>query len=405
MGAAALVVRLGWVLYRQATAGGGFEFPDEGLHWELAVNLARDGNLVSDDGRWAARMPLYPLFLAPFAALGELGPLAARCAQALVGAATAAIAFAWLDRAAGRSAAWIAGALVALDPFAVFFAQLLLTEVLFTFVTVAFCAVTWTLVVSPQRRAPVAWLALLAATLPMIRPSSAAWIPLVLILLICADRKRKRAAQRAALVLLAVAAALLPWGLRNRAVIGAPAWLSANGGVTLYDALGPQADGSSDQTFLQELPALQDLGEAERDRWLRDAALAELRADPARALRLAGTKIARLWNPLPNYEAYRGGYAALAGAAYSILLYLGALAGLYAALAAPRSPRRTAGRWLVTVVVVPLLYFTAVHAVYIGSLRYRVPLMPLLAAVAALGVPALPAKERAAASSPSSSPG
>jgi len=34
----------------------------------------------------------------------------------------------------------------------------------------------------------------------------------------------------------------------------------------------------------------------------------------------------------------------------------------------------------------PMLYFTMIHAVSVGSLRYRVPVEPLLAVLAAAGV-------------------
>lgn len=389
------------MLFRHLTVGAGLEFPDEQLHWQLASNLVHQGNLVSDDGRWAARMPLYPLFLAPFSALGDAGPLLARFAQALVGAATALIAFRWVWRAARPPAAWIAGVLIALDPFGVFFSQLLLTETVFTFLAVAFGAATWAVLERPERRAPVVWLALVAAALPMTRPSSAAWVPCVLILLLILDRNRARAARRATAVVLMVACALIPWAVRNRAVIGAPAWLSSNGGVTLYDALGPQADGSSNQAFMSEIPELAGLGEAERDRWLRDAAIREIRANPGRVLRLAAVKLARFWNPFPNYDAYSGGWRAWVGAGYSLFLYVSAAVGAAVALGLVRaSESARSARILALVAVVPIVYFTAVHAVYIGSVRYRLPLVPLLAILAALGISAMARRGSPSANSP-----
>ena len=36
--------------------------------------------------------------------------------------------------------------------------------------------------------------------------------------------------------------------------------------------------------------------------------------------------------------------------------------------------------------LIPILYFTAVHALYLGSVRYRVPLMPIVCLFAAEGI-------------------
>jgi hypothetical protein len=105
-------------------------------------------------------------------------------------------------------------------------------------------------------------------------------------------------------------------------------------------------------------------------------------------LRLAGVKLRRTWSPIPNVAEYRSGAVATVGAVYTIVVLLGAVAGL-----ARLRGRRTARALL----WVPVVYFTLVHCVYIGSVRYRVPLMPLLAIAAAsvLGVTQKPENQRA----------
>jgi len=141
------------------------------------------------------------------------------------------------------------------------------------------------------------------------------------------------------------------------------------------------------------LPELKGLGEIERDRTLRRLALEQMRADPARVLRLALTKFGRTWNLVPNQADYRRGYTALVSAAFTGLVLLLAAVGLWRSLAieprasvraAPRPPDQ--GRWLLlfhVLVWLPVVYFTLVHCVFVGSLRYRVPLMPLVEIAAA----------------------
>ena len=384
----ALALRAGWAAYRWATHGPAFAYDDEKLHGQLATHLVRYCALVSDDGRHAARMPLYPLFLALFAWAGTCGLLAARLAQAAAGALTAVLARRWAGAAWGPRAALIAGLLVCFDPFGIFFANLLLTETVFTLLLLALVGCAWQVVERPASRGALVGFALLGAAAVMTRPAVVLLVPLLWLLVGVWSGDRRRIWLRLAICPLVLAAALLPWGLRNKAVLGSFAWLSTNGGVTLYDAQGPQADGSSNQAFLPDTPAFRGLDEVTLDRTLARRAIEQMRADPARVLRLAGVKLRRTWSPIPNVAEYRSGAVATVGAVYTIVVLLGAVAGL-----ARLRGRRTARALL----WVPVVYFTLVHCVYIGSVRYRVPLMPLLAIAAAsvLGVTQKPENQRA----------
>ncbi len=378
---AALLLRLAWVLTCWTTNGPSLEFDDERLHWDVARNLIQHGEMMSSDGRYAARMPAYPLFLAVFAGFGDAGILLARLAQAGLGAASAAVAY-WLARGvAGRAGGLLAGLLVAFDPYAIFFTNLLLTEVPFTLVVLGLPACAWRLVVVARP----AWgaftgVAVLGPTAIMLRPSAAGWIILLWALLLITRRFSRQAGVQTALFAAILAFLMAPWGLRNQAAIGAWAWLSTNGGVTLYDALGPQADGSSNQAFLNEMPELSGLDEVARDRLLRERACDELRRDPGRAWRLAGIKFLRTWSLIPHVTNYRGGTVALASAAYTLLVLILAGVGLLRCLARWARPTTIAYHALLWL---PVVYFTLVHSLFIGSLRYRVPLMPLLALAAA----------------------
>jgi hypothetical protein len=386
----ALALRCAWVLFRWQAGGAALEFDDERLHWEIATNLADRKVMVSDDGRYAARMPAYPLFLLPFAEAGDNGVLWARLAQCALGAAAAAVAFDWARRAAGTRGAWLAGLLVAIDPFGVFFCNLLLTETPFTLVAIAWSACVWRAVFHDGRMRLFA--AVLGPLTVMLRPSAAAWLVAVVIgLAVFGWRRRKTvegrdAATLAGLSVLATVAMFLPWGARNAAILGGPAWLSANGGWTLYDAQGPQADGGSAQEkFVDKLPALAGLGEMEQDEYLRRAAVEQMRSDPQRVLRLAGVKFVRTWNPIPNFEQYRRPAIAAVSAAYTIGVLIAAFGGLV-------FWRKAAG--LLVLAWTPIVVFTLVHMIYVGSVRYRVPLMPFLAMSAAAVV--APERKRAA---------
>ncbi len=373
---AAAVLRVAWVLVRWYQTGPALEFDDEQLHWQLATNLVEQGTLVSDDGRYAARMPMYPLFLALFAWLGEVGILLARLAQALTGAATAWAVFRLADAALGRRAAWVGGALACCDPYAIFFANLLLTEVLFTLIAVGLVASAWRLTAQrvERNRLAVVGVALLGAAAILTRPSAAGWIVVLWIILWCFDSSRVRATRRLGLYVLTLGILILPWGLRNRIVLGHPAWLGTNGGVTLYDAQGPQAKGDSDQSFLQQMPKLAQLDEVERDEALRRLAVEQMRKDWDRVLRLAGVKFQRTWSLTPNVGSYRGGVAGFVSAAFMLAVLVATAVGLW----------RTRAKWKLHLLLwLPVVYFTLLHCLFVGSLRYRVPLMPFIELTAA----------------------
>jgi hypothetical protein len=402
----ALALRLGWVWYGWILSGPELHYDDEKLHWQLATHLAREGDLVTDDGRRAARMPLYPALLAPCALLGEYGVLAARLVQAGLGTLTAVLAFRLALSAVGCPGAWLAGMLVAVDPFAIFFTNLLLTETLFTLLLMATVAYAWRAATRPDEPGGFIGLAVLGAASLLTRPSVVLLLPLLWLTVGLLSRYRRLAFARLALCPIVLAAALLPWGVRNRVVLGTGAWLSTNGGVTLYDAQGPQADGSSNQRFLVDNPAFAGLDEVALDRTLSRRAWECMRADPARVLRLALVKLRRIWSLTPHVAEYRTGAAAWAGALYTLVVLAGAVGAVLRVVLASRLTLATgrsrpargthagstasaaeagpvgSGAWLV-LLWLPVLYFTLLHCVFIGSVRYRVPLLPLLALAAA----------------------
>lgn len=381
---AAFVLRAAWVLYRWQTHGAALAYPDEELHWQLANNLIHHGALVTDDGRFAARMPLYPLFLTLFAGLGSAGVLAARLAQAVLGAATAGLAYRVARKACGPRGAALAGLLVCCDPFGIFFANLLLTEVLFTLLAIGLTVCAWEWLAEGGTSRALGGVALLGPALVLTRPSALGWVLLLWALLGYLAWRQRAARQRPFALLVcpvALVVPLLPWGVRNKVVLDSFALLSTNGGVTLYDAQGPQADGSGDQSFLNELPELRGLDEVALDRTLTRLALAQMRANPGRALRLAGVKFLRTWSLTPNVAEYRSGTAAYAGAAYTAVVLFGGVLGLLRGATAPRFG--TSARAWPALIWLPVVYFTLVHGVYVGSVRYRVPLMPFVALAAA----------------------
>jgi len=156
----------------------------------------------------------------------------------------------------GEAAAWLA----ALNPLAIAFSTMLLSESLFcALITLSLAGVAECVRRDPLtgerpttlRWGPAIWAGLATAGACLTRP---VWLPFLPCVVLLAGLWAWRAGGlRQASWTLPFAAAFLigfaPWPLRNQAVLGHPVMTTTWGGPTLYDSLGPQADGSSDMQF------------------------------------------------------------------------------------------------------------------------------------------------------------
>lgn len=383
---AAFLARAGFGVVRlvRSTEATALEFPDEHQYWHIAASMARGEGMRDELGFRAGRMPLYPAYLSLFANSSH-GVVTAKALQWIVGALAAPVIVLLGLHLSGRRVALLAGLAVAFDPFLVFFSSLLLTE---TFAITGLC-VFWLLVsrivFSREHKTPeilARWLyaGLVGSLCVYLRESNLGLIVVSFLFVIAVTRFRPSQLVGGALSLLLVIASLVPWAVRNRTVVGEWVWLTTRAGISLYDGVGPQATGASDIGDVQRSGAAGQLPEREWNEHFRREAWKQIKNDPGRVVRLAGHKLARMWNPFPNVESYRGGATRWISALWTAPLFLLAIAGIVRCI---RLPGRT-GWVLVFFLLLPAIYFSLVHALYIGSVRYRLPAMPMIAVLAAM---------------------
>lgn len=372
---AGLGLRLGWALSRSSDAKALAELPDQLEYLQAAKHLAGGEGLWYVDGRFdqkilAGRMPGYPLFVAAFGGDVRL----VRIAQCLIDLSTAVAVFLIARRWLNPWRALLACAFVVFSPLLVAFTGLLLSETLYV------AMLAWSVYFVLERRT-VALGLILCALATHIRPSGIL-MPLVLAGMAPwawrSDRPWRASVQLGLLSIAITVAVLAPWAMRNHAVLGRTIWLTTNGGVTLYDGVHPGATGASDQRFVQAMPELKQMTELQRDdhfaRLSREAAV----ADPVRFIRLAIIKIARTWSPIPLSDQFGSNRMyVLAGLGYALPLFVLVVWGLI----------RSELSWRVRLLLLsPAILITAMHAISVGSLRYRLPAEPLLAVIAVSGV-------------------
>ena len=156
--------------------------------------------------------------------------------------------------AIGAAAAWLA----ALNPLAIAFSGMLLSESAFALLItislwgVAECVRRDPLTGEPPRRlrwGPAVWGGLAAAGATLTRPVWLPFVPCVALLALLLAWRGRGSAWWAVILLLAFANGMTPWAVRNWVVLGEPILTTTWGGPTLYDSLGPQATGASDMRF------------------------------------------------------------------------------------------------------------------------------------------------------------
>jgi len=360
----------------------------EDLYWlgdskayrEIADNFVDGRGLVMTDFagrvRQAERMPGYPLTLAALRWAFAESDAAVVIAQSLLGAVSVALAYLLGREVAGKTAGFVAAALVALSPWQVYFATVALTECWSTPLLLA----TTLCAVRAAERPGWAWAVgagLCCAALGYVHPEFLA-LPLLVGLPAVIARERKRHLARWALAVVVIVAALAPWWIRNYAVLGSAVLATTRCGVTLYDGVGPQATGRSDMRFERELAAkTRTLDELAYGAYYRRESLRQIRAEPWRIVGLAPRKLSRLWSPTPNLaEGQRPLYRWASRLSY-IPMVAGALLGLVVLLRRP--PR-------LVLLVAPVVMVTLIHAVLVGSIRYRVPIEPMLFVMAGAAI-------------------
>ncbi|HUO08754.1 MAG TPA: glycosyltransferase family 39 protein [Phycisphaerae bacterium] len=369
-----------------------FQFPDSADYDILARNILHGDAYVTapPHGLFATRMPGYPLFVAALEFL--LGPSIQHVLiiQSLLSGLIVWLVYA-IARRAGESVALLAALLAAFDPLTIGFSAAFLSEMPFTLLMLL---ALWLFVRLLEGGGFDHWLlAGLTWSAAVYMRASALWciLPLALWTLLHIKRRTWRHVRIAAIGVVVstaiVLVSLLPWQTRNFAIFHSHFFrLTTLEGISLYEAVYPDADGSPKQDIIQLPPDMSPMNEAQRnDEWNRRA-WQYIRNDPGRIVLLALRKFARTWSPWLNASEFRNSRLQFAIAAWYIPLFLLGLLGL---VLAP-FPRGIKG-----LLLIPILYFSAVHSLFLGSVRYRAPLMPIVCIFAAAGIMTLLQRRKA----------
>jgi 4-amino-4-deoxy-L-arabinose transferase-like glycosyltransferase len=357
---------------------------------------------VYDPPRRVLRMPGFPVILAgSFLAFGD-SRIADRLVLAVIGTLGCALVFELGRRFFDERTALVGAGITAVTPTFVGFTPLFLSETAFAVTLVASLIPAASLLQGLASRTASGAQTLrragscgaLIGLACYMRPSWLLWAPAVGGLTILAGRG-KPVTWGAALVLgAATFVTLLPWAIRNQRVTGHFVLTTLWMGPSLYDGLHPGATGDSDMTFFDQENLLGTMSEYDVNKEYARRAREFAWNNPGRALQLSAIKLWRYWKPWPNAGQFSSWPAWIAVLASSVPLYVLTIWGVWSARPGWIALALTLG---------PVFYFAAVHAVFVGSIRYRLPAEYPVTLLAAAGVVAFLKQREVAVRSPASS--
>jgi 4-amino-4-deoxy-L-arabinose transferase-like glycosyltransferase len=358
-------------------------------YWQLARHLVRGEDFaLYDPPRYVLRMPGFPLLLAGGIKVFGENLLGIRVLLAICGTVACALVYFLGRELFDHATGLIACCLASVSPIFIVFSVLLLSETLFAATLLASLLALIKLArlesLSPanmnsRHRSITAVISgLLAGAATLVRPTWLLVAPVFAVVYLFAPGNRKMRLVPAGLLLSALAVALAPWTIRNYRVTGHFVPTTLWVGPSLYDALSDQATGISDMQFIEtdRLYKLPGMSEYDNDRHYRRRAADFVRDQPLRTIVLAAIKLRRYWSPLPNADQFGHWAICLGAGLFEVPVLVLAGLGLWQSRATPL-------RWLAA--AGPAVYFALVHAVFIGSLRYRLPAEYALLVLTAIG--------------------
>ncbi len=355
-------------------------FPDSLDYLHLA-KCVEHGDPYRVTGMYAKRLPGYPVFMAGVLLLDGGRAIGILICQAILSGWM--IYLVWrIGNRIDPMAGLLAAAMTAFDPLLIGFSASYLSEIPFTAMFAFTLLVFVRLCERDERWGLACALAILFALCIYIRAEIALCIfPLLIwyIFMAIGTQRRRRIVQSLVIVLMIVAG-MMPWWIRNWELFHSNFFrFSTLEGISLYESVYHGATGGPRQSDIKWPAYMKKLNESQRDNRWTAMSFQIIEHHPIRILRLAVIKIGRTWSPWLHAKGFRNiwvngiltiGYA---------LEYLLALFGV-------RRLWKRRSKVLLGIMLIPIFYLTAMHAIFLGSVRYRVPLIPLISILAAVGL-------------------
>jgi 4-amino-4-deoxy-L-arabinose transferase-like glycosyltransferase len=362
---------------------------DANGYWELAQKVASGQDYsIYTPPRQVLRTPGFPLLLAASIMVFGKSIFAASLVMAVVGTGCCWLTWLLARRATSEAVANVALLIVAISPLQIGSNVQILSETLFSFGLLT-CLIPLTKLAHPQDKMTSGdsfVTGILTGLTTLVRPGWILWPWFSSLLVVVWTRQTwRRRILHASLIFAGCYLALLPWAWRNHNVTKHWIFTSLWSGPSLYDGLHPGATGASDMTFVDTENVFSTMSEYDANAHYKQRAFDYAVKNPGRTLELALLKAGRYLSPTLNAAGFSGGPAFLISLVWYTAFWALVAMGLVALRKQPV---------LIAVFTGPFLQFLAVHMVFVGSIRYRLPVEFPLSVIAAQGWVAMLTKFR-----------
>jgi len=342
-------------------------FGDTQDYIQIANNFLSGKGLISSPDRIAYRPPLYPLFLSGVYYLFGNGYWPIRIIQSILDALTCVMVYFLGRMVLNKQTGEIASFICVIYPFFIFFTGFELTETLFIFLLLTTIYLFQRTKKNPNCRNMIITGISLGMSI-LCHPSLTMFVFVLLITLAISALWRgwENRFKIIGIVLTVTILTILPWSVRNFYHFKKFVPLTTMSGRTFWEGNNPYSSGGPCQYWPEEI---QNLSEVESDKYLTKTTIKVIKEDPTRFLKLLVIKFTHFWNVKPNYEGFSSPLYNLISIFSYIPIMVTSIWGMFLTKKIWRS-------FLIFYLL--FISFTFTSMIFVGSIRYRTPIMPFM---------------------------
>jgi len=347
-------------------------FPDEERFLKTANNILQHGEMVWD-GRYAWDMPMMPVMTAFGISVFQENLFLFKIFLVALSSLTIIVTSRATYLVSKSECAMICcAAIMTFYPLFIFFSPLILTETLFLLLF----SLSLLFVYRPKS---TLYFGLVTGVAHLTRPTMLFFLPVVWIWQKLVNEDRLCAVALGALSFVLV---INFWGLRNYGVFGEYLLTTASSGHVLLEGNNPWNDtggpsGSFDHLGEYKKSIPEGVDELAIDKLKKSRAMEYIKDNPRASAILASKKLGRLWSPIPNSDDYSSAVLRVVSLLSTVPIFL--LAGMSIWLLRPILMR-------ISILYIFILYYSAIHMITVGSVRYRLPIDIVLIILASLSL-------------------
>ncbi len=341
----------------------------------VAKNFLAGKGIILSKETLAKITPVYPLFLAMGYSLFGESYWTIRLIQIIISSLSCVLVYFLSKEMIDEDTAKVSMVITAIYPFFIFFAGFILTETLFIFLLLLSIYFFQMSKKIPSMKNMIITGILLGISI-LCRPSLIAFVLILLITMTIPSLWLgwKNRFKIIGIVLAFTILTISPWTIRNFYHFRKFVPLTTITGYGFWDGNNPYSSGGPCNYYPE---GIKGLSEIESDRYLTNATLKVIKENPLRFLKLIGIKFVRFWNIVPNYEGFSSPLYNWVSLLSYVPLLITAVWGVFL----------TRKKWKEFLLFYLLFVsFTFTHMVFVGSIRYRIPIMPFLIIFSAYGV-------------------